>query len=183
MHGAFADQQYYALKYILLDRHNRHNVWDGYWWTSPLYTTCHILQALIEKEWETEESRIKNTLDHIFQKVNANGSFSTPYDTESAFFTSLVLETVCSAEPVYNLYREEAHAMSQWLTHNQFTDGSFQSGHILRIPAPHIESPGEIKNWSTETNIPVNVVKKDIMRLYTTSTVCSAMMKYNRFLT
>jgi hypothetical protein len=182
MNGTFADQQYNALKYILLDRHNLHNVWDGYWWTSPLYTTCHILQALIVKEWEKEESRIKKTLDSILQKANANGSFSTPYDIESPFFTSLVLETVCSAEPVYNLYREEAHAMSQWLIHNQFTDGSFKSGHILRIPAPDIESPGQIKNWSTEASIPVNVVKKDIMRLYTTSTVCSAMMKYNRFL-
>jgi A-macroglobulin TED domain len=182
MNGTFADQQYYTLKYMLLDRYNHHNVWDGYWWTSPLYTTCHILQALIVKEWEKEESRIKKTLDSILQKANANGSFSTPYDTESPFFTSLVLDTICSAEPVYNLYREEAHAMSQWLIQNQFTDGSFNSGHILRIPAPHIESPGEIENWSTEANIPVNVVKKDIMRLYTTSTVCSAMMKYNRFL-
>src|SRR5215204_325404 len=181
--GGVVEQQYYALKYALFHHHNHDNVWDGYWWTSPWYTTCHILKALINKEWEREQFNIQKTLASVFQKANENGSFGTLYDSESIFFTALVLDTICTNESVYNLYRKEAHRLSQWFMNNQYTDGSFKSSYILRIPAPHIQFPSEVKNWSTETNIPVNVVKKDIMRLYTTSTVCSAMMKYNRFLT
>src|SRR5205823_1082767 len=85
--GALAEQQYYSLKYILLHHHNNDNVWDGYWWTSPLYTTCHILKALIGKEWEKEKVNIKKILDSIFQQANANGSFGTHYDAESPFYT------------------------------------------------------------------------------------------------
>ena len=181
--GDLAEQEYYALKYILFHHHDHENVWDGYWWTSPWYTTCHILKALIIKDWEREQTNIRKILDRIFQEANANGSFGTRYDTESAFYTALVLDTICTSESVYRIYREEAHTIRQWLMTNQFSDGSFKSSYILRIPAPQIQSPGEIKNWSTEANTPVNVVKKDIMRLYTTSTVCSAMMKCNRFLT
>ena len=181
--GGLGEQKYYALKYILFHHHNNDNVWDGYWWTSPWYTTCNILKALINKEWEREQNNIKKSLYSIFKKANTNGSFGTEYDPESVFFTALVLDTICTNESVYSLFKQEAFTISQWLVNNQFTDGSFNPSYILRIPAPQIQFPDEVKSWSTEANIPVNVVKKDIMRLYTTSTVCSAMMKYNRLFT
>lgn len=178
------DEEYEQLKYILLGACDHDTLLEGYWWTSPLYASTYLVRGILAGEkTNTLSKTVTNVIDRMLKKRNDDGSFGTAFDRESAFYTALVLDMLCTTRNVYSAYKKDADELATWLMHNQLTDGSFYPSYILRVPAPDIREPSDIENWSTEAAMPVNVVKKDIMRLYTAAVVCSAMMKYNKCLT
>jgi hypothetical protein len=178
--GKKEEDIYRHLKYILFNRQNHNFLWEGYWWTSPLYASCYIVKALLLKDKEADSPEIQEITDNIVLQTNPNGSYGTDFDTESCFYTALVLDTLCSSENIFYLYKKEIVQGIHWLQAQQFTDGSFPPSFILRIPAPDVLFPEDIptSDWSRNQASPVNVVKQDMMRMFTTSLACSALQKY-----
>jgi len=181
--GAY-EKEYEQLKYTLLDACAEDNLVEGYWWTSPIYASTYLVRGILTNEkTHAPSDAVTDIIENILKKKDVQENFGTAFDRESAFYTALVLDMLCTTRHVYITYKKEADELAKWLMHRQLTDGSFYPSYILRVPAPDIREPADIENWSTEAAMPVNVVKKDIMRLYTAAVVCSAMMKYNKCLT
>jgi len=177
-------KEYEHLKYILLNACDNENLLQGYWWTSSIYASTYLVRGILTNEKKhTVPKAATDIIENILKKRDVQGNFGTAFDRESPFYTAQVLDMLCTTPSVYATYKKEADDLANGLMHRQLTDGSFYPSYILRVPAPDIREPADIENWSTEAAMPVNVVKKDIMRLYTAAVVCSAMMKYNKCLT
>jgi len=165
----------------LLPKQNNDGLWESYWWTSPLYSTAFIVKSLIIENYEKYNRIITSAINSILQLRNSNYSFGDSHDNESAFFTLLVLDMLCSSNITFNKYKEYVSLIMNWVLNNQLEDGSFHSSYILRIPSPEIKNPNKIKMWVTNNSKGVNVVKSDFMRLFTTSLAFQALNKYNKY--
>jgi len=178
------EKEYEQLKYTLFNACNNENLLEGYWWTSSIYASSYLVRGILtNRKTHILSKAVTDIIENILKKRDVQGNFGTAFDRESVFYTAQVLDMLCASSNVYSTYKKEADELATWLIHRQLTDGSFYPSYILRVPAPDIREPADIENWSTEAAMPVNVVKKDIMRLYTAAVVCSAMMKYNKCLT
>lgn len=128
------------LRNYLFSNTNKNGIWDAYWWTSPIYPTSFIIQGMILEKMDS--SLIEEKIKALFDLQNENGSFSCPVNKkESAFYSSLVLDTVCLEKKIFNKFSEKANLLCNWLLENQHSNGSFDNTHYQVIPNPNV------KNW------------------------------------
>lgn len=163
---------------FLLKNQEETGLWNSYWWTSPIFATAFIIKGLIIDSFETHEHTIEKAIDAMLRLKNDNHSFGCKHSKESAFYTLLVLDTLCASEKVFNKYSQFAKLILKWVSENQLTDGSFHSSNILQVPSPDEKKPWLVKEWKTNNQEGVNVVRNDFMRLFTTSIAHQSLKKY-----
>jgi hypothetical protein len=148
----------------------------SYWWTSDVYTQAFTLLALCK---ENGHLKVKNQLCEALIGQQMNGGFwINPADSlPNAFYTALALKALLAHEPENQ--KPEIESAVKWLKEHQTTDGSWQTGRILRIPATDIRNPAAVTNWRN-SSFGVNALSDDYNRVFTTSTVVSSLIMYQR---
>jgi squalene cyclase len=154
---------------------NVKGLWDSYWWTSPIYSTCFILQGLSMDHENSKKLKLKKTLTSLKEIQSNDGSFSDNFSSASFFFTALATLAMCSSrDSIVDNNKEILNAV-KWLIDHQYIDGSFDSTYSLQIPLPDNTEPQKTKEWTKDQNNSTNVLTYDYSRLFTTSTVLKAL--------
>jgi hypothetical protein len=165
------------LRTYLLRRRNKNGVWEPYWWTSHIYSTCFIIKGMINEGDPDLNKYINTALKFIISQQNKDGSFSCDtLKNKSVFYTSLVLDTITQDKTIFTKYRRNALKMTAWLLKKQFEDGAFQGSNMLIIPKAGI---GKRKISHQKFNINFaggnNIITGDVSNLFTTSVTLKAL--------
>lgn len=164
-----------SLKTYLLSILTKDCIWDSYWWTSPLYSTCYILKGLMNEG--IEEKLVQESIQKVLSMMNDNGSFADDFSSSNVFYTGLVLGTLCYDKRFYSMYSDKADSIVKWLLTSQFDDGSFPSSTCLRVPAPNVINPKNVQEWKIG-NTSTNIVTSDKMRLLSSSAAQNGLSSY-----
>lgn len=167
-----------VLRFVLKSK-SKNNLWQSYWWTSPVYASSYALRGLINSGAAIETKEILNSFKALVSMQNHDGSFSNNLGEKSAFFTALALSSICEDFKIYTRFKFNADLSAAWLLRNQFTDGSFPPSYILQIPNPGVVDPSAILKWSKSIKEGVNVMLCDMMRIFTTSACLQALSSYS----
>lgn len=62
----------------------------------------------------------------------------------------------------------------------QYKDGSWQSENMLRIPAPDVHLPHNVKKWYF-TSFGVNIITDDFTRVFSTSLIHNVLCSYEKY--
>lgn len=166
------------LKNYIFSNTNKDGIWEAYWWTSPVYPTCFILQGMI-LEKQTESTLIEEKLNALFSLQNDNGSFSCPVNkSESAFYTSLVLDTICLEKKYFDKFSEKASKLCNWLLENQLANGSFDNTLYQVIPNPNVKQWKANHKFNNNKFGGSNSITGEQYGLFSTSV---ALRAYSRF--
>jgi squalene-hopene/tetraprenyl-beta-curcumene cyclase len=177
-HSEFHSQRN-ALKDYMLANQNRSGIWSPYWWTSYLYPTCFAIQGLM-MEHDDFSPRIEKAINHILANQNADGSYSCEVlKKPSAFYTALVLDTICFNERLYKTHSDSASKMQQWLLANQYSNGRFEGTDFLVIPNPNVTSwKPSTQNYELKKNGGSNSITGEIANLFSTAVAQRALERY-----
>ncbi|WP_428224800.1 hypothetical protein [Flavobacterium sp.] len=168
------------LKEYLLSNTNQAGVWDSYWWTSPVYATSFIIQSLINEK--TQDTTLINTkLEALLKLQTKNGSFICPINKiESAFYTALVLDTLCADKKYYQKFNKEAHKSCQWLLENQLANGAFENTNYQVIPNPNVTKWKTSHKFIKNSFGAGNCVTGEQYGLFTTSVALRALRRFSQ---
>ncbi len=150
--------------------------WDSYWWTSPIYSTSIILEALIEDDNENV-FKYKKNIDKLVSNISNSGLVIDMLGESNMFYTAMIIIVLCSSKEIFNKYEYTIEKSIDSLVKNQFNDGSFSPSMSLRIPSPQIIDCNEVIKWGVK-NEKTNVIIPEIQRLFTTSTCLKAIDRY-----
>lgn len=174
------DIDFSKLKEYIHSNLNSDNIWDSYWWTSPIYASCIILQAMIIENENSNLELVESKLMKIFELQLENGAFICPLNkNESAFYSSLVLDTVCLNKKIYDKFSKEADKICTWLLNNQFENGSFSNTEFQIIPNPNVIKWNTKKTFFKNKFGGTNTVTGEEYGLFSTSI---ALRAFKRFL-
>ncbi|PJJ53146.1 squalene cyclase [Hymenobacter chitinivorans DSM 11115] len=170
-----------ALKAYILENKSAKGVWQPYWWTSYLYPTCFVVQAMLRDE-DDFAAEITQALDYIIRKQNKDGSFSCEIlKQKSVFYTALVLDTISASPALFATYQAPATRMKDWLLANQYEDGGFTGSNFLVIPNP------TTLNWyQSKKRLKINKagggnsITGEIANLFSTAVSLRALQRYNQ---
>ncbi|QDK82487.1 hypothetical protein EXU85_29325 [Spirosoma sp. KCTC 42546] len=172
-----------AAAYILSDIPSLDNVYEStcryltrrlvggglhsYWWTSDLYTLSFTALAFAKRT--SHLPYVPQLGYRIAQNQHPNGYWVNPIDNQpNAFYTAIALKALIAID--VKLYQNVIQCGINWLLMNQTKDGSWQTSHILRIPATNVLQPETVKRWR-KSSFGVNTLVDDHNRVFTTSTV------------
>ena len=148
----------------------------SYWWTSDLYALSFIALAFAKRPLYSAYGR---QLGHrIAQQQQPNGCWLNPADNHpNAFYTAISLKALIATD--VRAHQAIIQSGIQWLLMNQTEDGSWQTGHILRIPATDVLNPETVQRWR-KSSFGVNTLVDDHNRVFTTSTVFNVLTCFTR---
>lgn len=140
---------------------------QSYWWTSDLYVLSFSALAFAKRSFYKAYGC---QLGHrIAQYQNSNGCWVNPIDNlPNAFYTAIALKALMATD--LEAYKSVIQRGIRWLLLHQTEDGSWQTSHILRIPATDVLQPATVKRWR-KSSFGVNTLVDDHNRVFTTSTV------------
>lgn len=140
----------------------------SYWWTEDIYANAFCVMAGMRG----------NVLNYIIKMRQDEGCWYNMGEP-SVFYTALAikaLECVTINDHVSD-YVPFIKESINWLLKHQFEDGSWQSENLLRIPAPNVHAPEDIKQWKF-SSFGVNVITDDYERVFTTALVYNVLRTY-----
>ncbi|WP_157634823.1 hypothetical protein [Spirosoma panaciterrae] len=148
----------------------------SYWWTSDLYALSFSALAFAKRPFYLPYGRQIGY--RIAQLQHADGYWVNPaMDKPNAFYTAIALKALMATDRL--TYQSAIQCGIQWLLMNQTTDGSWQTGPILRIPATDVLQPETIQRWRI-SSFGVNTLVDDHNRIFTTSTVFNVLSSFTR---
>jgi hypothetical protein len=159
---------------FLYNNQNSNELWDSYWWTSPIYATSFVIQAYFVHHTKENES-ITKAINGLLAIQQKDGSFIDNHKAKSPFYTALVIIALCAHKTVYDKHQKEVKRAVKWMLSQQTTDGSFFSTHALQIPNTTVIDPKKVKKWATDNSQATDIICNDFMRLFTTSTCAKAL--------
>lgn len=157
---------------FLANHQSLEGFWQSYWWTSPIYATSLALQAFV-KAGNKYHSEITKSIEWLLSLQTKDGCWLNPYtNLPSAFYTALSIKAlIVTRDSISNQAIEKG---TNWLIENQYSDGSWQCQHILRIPSPDSENPELLKNWR-KGSFGVNTIVDDHRRIFSTVTALNSL--------
>ena len=167
------------LKSYLLQNRSANGTWKPYWWTSFLYPTCYVLQAMMLDQDDFGD-QIRQSLLYIVSKQNKDGSFSCEVlKQKSVYYTALVLDTICASPDVFVDFEVSAIRMKNWILANQHEDGAFTGSNFLVIPNPTTMSWYPFKRRLQINNAGGgNSITGEVANLFSTAVALRALRRY-----
>ncbi|GAB3028093.1 hypothetical protein GCM10027185_30240 [Spirosoma pulveris] len=150
---------------------------QSYWWTSNLYVLSFATLAFAKRPiYKTYACQLGH---QISQYQHPNGYWINSVDNQpNAFYTAIALKALMATD--VETYRAVIKCGIQWLRMHQTEDGSWQTSHILRIPATNVLQPETIKQWR-KSSFGVNTLVDDHNRVFTTSTVFNVLTTSKKY--
>lgn len=170
--------QYEQLLQFLLEKQDKDGLWNAYWWTSPLYASCYMVKGLLLTNDPAHHQAIERACTGMCALQQANGAFLNNQGMESALFTAMFVEALCSSPDLLQKHFNTVERSAQWLLTQQYTDGSFESSLCLRVPSSNLQDPAAASNWDTALASNENALRTDFMRNFSTGACVIALHKF-----
>lgn len=171
---------YTQVRDYLVKEYEINKVWKPYWWTSEIYLVAFISTALAVHPDPRLLEALRDRVSGLLEKQNENGSFGDSFKQNSSFYTSLMIKALCAHSFFRKQYDLNIKKAVAWTVRNQYTDGSWEATHALRLPAINIISPDQVHlPWKVRRN-GLNTRAIEFNRLFTTATTISALTAYSR---
>lgn len=168
------------LNYILKNR-TTENLWETYWWSSNIYSTVLILKSLMLYDFERYKDIVLSSFNSLFIVQNKNGSFSCDIlKKESVFYSAMILDCVSCNAIVFEMFKNEAIYLKDWLLGQQYINGSFASPYFLVIPDGTVLDPKKIKKWEENLAGGHNVITGEFNNLFSTAVAFHALVNYKK---
>ncbi|MEO9004783.1 MAG: prenyltransferase/squalene oxidase repeat-containing protein [Ginsengibacter sp.] len=138
--SGFNEKQLYKtalknLKGFLLNAVTKDGIWEPYWWTSVIYPTTYIIKGMLKEKNETDRKIIDKAIKSLLARQGRDGSFSCDLlNTKNVFYTSLILDTLCSDGELSVRYGKQIEKMKNWILGKQYEDGSFENSNFMVLP-------------------------------------------------
>ena len=160
-------ENFKALRGYLITKFNSNEKHLSYWWTDDIYAINYILKGAVQ----IKDEHIISLCENLVQKV------INIYE-HNYFFKSLLLETLCLTDNLFNKYKEVITELVMQIKSNQFSDGSWKEDFSLRIPHPSISYPNKENITWKKGNRGTNIVVKDYNKVFTTISCLTALKAY-----
>ncbi len=154
-------------QYILANQ-DAAGYWPAYWWSGPLFSTFHCVEALAH--WD-EWPAMKRATAWVRRTQNADGGWedgvtpgSTPFSTALAIHT-LMVAGEWGTKPV-------SDGVS-WLLDHQLEDGSWEA--VPNQQVPHIF---QVRPWESPREQFGTGIHADMNRFFTSATILMALVKF-----
>lgn len=170
--------QYEQLLRFLLEKQDKDGLWNAYWWTSPLYASSYMVKGLLLTNDPAHRQAIERACAGMCALQQANGAFLNNQGMESALFTALFIDAVCSSPDLLKKNLCAVEHSVQWLLTQQYADGSFESSLCLRVPSSNLQDPAAVSNWDTDLASNENALRTDFMRNFSTGVCVLALHKF-----
>ncbi|MEQ9309840.1 MAG: hypothetical protein RLN90_10325 [Balneolaceae bacterium] len=149
---------------------------DSYWWTSPIYSTSWFILAV--KDRKSLKNYHEKAIVWLLKNQSPKGFWKDNFSKKaSPFYTALALKALIASDiDQYNSAIEKGIA---FLIQNQYSDGGWDSDRKLTIPSTDSLTQKSVSKWR-RSSFGVNVLVDDHQRVFTTSTVLSALFDYTK---
>lgn len=140
----------------------------SYWWTENIYSNAFCVMAGMRGK----------VLDYIINTRQTEGYWRNS-GKPSIFYTAMAIKAL-ECVTINDNTRAYVYLVTEgidWLIKQQFSDGSWDSEYLLRIPAPNDHSPEKNKQWKL-SSFGVNVITDDYERVFTTALVYNVIRTY-----
>lgn len=165
--GKTDTKEFQQLRRYVLNQLSSKNTLLSYWWTADAYALYYVLLAA-SKIHDTEIIRLSEIRIEI--ELNA--------ETRNYFYKSYLLKALCLRENLIKKHSSKIDTIALQIISNQFTDGSWQESHSLKMPHPNvINAAREDIQWKP-ANKGTNIIVKDFNRVFTTVSCLSALKNY-----
>lgn len=149
---------------------------DSYWWTSSIYSTAWFIMAIHNRP--EFQHLLKKTGSWLIETQSGAGSWIDGFSQNpNPFYTALALKALIRANA--KEYNSAIHRAANYLLQNQYSDGSWPSNRKLAIPSPDSLSQKSVHRWRS-SSFGVNILVDDHQRIFTTSTVLSTLLEYEK---
>ncbi|MGH1387190.1 hypothetical protein [Kordia sp.] len=165
--GKTDTKEFQQLRRYVLNQLSSKNTLLSYWWTADAYALYYVLLAA-SKIHDTEIIRLSEIRIEIELNV----------ETRNYFYKSYLLKALCLRENLIKKHSSKIDTIALQIISNQFTDGSWQGSHSLKMPHPNvINAAREDIQWKP-ANKGTNIIVKDFNRVFTTVSCLSALKNY-----
>ena len=148
--------------------------WNAYWWDGAFYSTFHCVNVLSHLGAPADAARVGRALRWLRLSQAEDGSWGQELAGGSRCFSTALAVSALLLRVQDDDHRRAAQRGLSWIVRHQFSDGSWPTGRILRIPRPHSVAPWSRSAWR-ESPTELNVLLRDDVRLFTTSTAMRAL--------
>lgn len=175
---AYAQTLYHQTCDYLVSQQNIDGGWESYWWTENIYATSFAVLALLN-DGEPNSSVIASAASNLLIAQNLDGAWYNG-DKPCAFYTAIALKALMEIQMAIPSYDFSCNIKDgvNWLLREQYTDGSWMSSRILRLPSPDVKDTRTIKKWGN-TSFGLNCIVDDHNRVFTTAAVYNCLATYN----
>lgn len=143
----------------------------SYWWSDDIYATTFAILCGMRH----------NLVQYLLDRQTQTGAWNN-LDAASPFYTALALKALIHVyqEGYDNSLLPPIQKGIKWLIGQQYKDGSWQSENMLRIPAPDVHLPHNVKKWYF-TSFGVNIITDDFTRVFSTSLIHNVLCSYEKY--
>lgn len=175
------EQSITKLENFLISSIGEDNLLKPYWWTSKVYPTTFFIRGLINFDDDKYENIIHKLIERLISLQNNDGSFSCDILNEkSVFYSSMVLETLCSRDDLLEMYHNQIDLSKTWIVEQQYKDGSFKSPNFLLVPDYNVKDSYSVSTWKNSVLAASNAITGEFSNLFSTSVTLSALDKYEK---
>mgnify|MGYP005863932523 CR=1 FL=1 len=142
----------------------------SYWWTKDYYALYYILKGSINIRNKT----ISNLVEVIIEKeLNKKSKINN-------YFSGYIIRIICSSDKLFKKYSDLVIKSVNNLVRHQFSDGSWDHGFSLKIPHPNVLNPNLSRLNYIKASSGTNILVNDFSRIFSSTSVLSALLDYER---
>jgi hypothetical protein len=164
----------------ILENISQSNLWESYWWTSSVYTTCLIIEANVNLNNKKLNALIQNSIPLLLNKITDSGFYEDSFNEKNLFYTAIILNALSNYPEEINNNKQLIIKIITAIINCQNNDGSWDSSYALRIPSANSINPNSVTHWG-KSDLGENIIIEDIHRIITTSSVIKALHKISNF--
>jgi hypothetical protein len=153
------------------------DVWEAYWWTSPVYTSSFVIKAAFEGDSESLKIASTRAIHQLQRAQQRTGGWGDAFVKESPFYTGLMTDALCSNPQILQANRDSVKAGVHWILDQQMSDGSWAGSDAMRLPAFRTKDLNSIANWPIRRKS-LNVRSAEFNRVFSTAVCMAALNGY-----
>jgi squalene-hopene/tetraprenyl-beta-curcumene cyclase len=153
------------------------DVWEAYWWTSPVYTSSFAIKAAFAGGSESLQTASTRAIRRLQREQQRSGGWGDAFAKESPFYTGLMTDALCSNDRLLQVNRESAKAAVHWILNQQRSDGSWAGSDAMRLPAFRTKDLNSVANWPLRRKS-LNVRSAEFNRVFSTAVCMAALNGY-----
>jgi hypothetical protein len=146
------------------------NSLKSYWWSNDYYALYYILEASLKIENKNISSKVEDLIEkNIYQLPKLNN-----------FYKGFFIKSICISNRLYDKYQILLNKIMNKMLSDQFDDGSWKEGFSLKIPHPTVINSCVSTINYIKSDKGTNILAQDFNRIFSTTSVLSALLFYEK---